>query len=67
MKPVRALVASVPNAAKSQEFRLAFDRLENLVFEELREGAEKDAMKHFVATYDEVAAIVNAAKASKGD
>jgi hypothetical protein len=41
MKPVRALVASVPNAAKSQEFRLAFDRLENLVFEELREGAER--------------------------
>lgn len=61
MGPMRALVDGLP-APRQQDFRIAFDKYEHQLFEELRGVAEREAMKLFIATYEEVAAIVNEAK-----
>lgn len=64
MEPMRTLLGNV-SMRRHQDFRLAFDKFEHQLFEELRPTAEKEAMETFVATYDELASIVNAAKAKQ--
>lgn len=65
MKPMRALVDTLSDQGVHQRFRLAFDKFEHDLFAELRGDAEKESFDSFVATYDQVAAIVNAAKAKE--
>lgn len=65
MKPMRALVESLSDQVVHQTFRMAFDKFEHQLFSELRGDAEKESFDSFVATYDQVAAIVNAAKAKE--
>lgn len=62
MKPMRALVDTLSDVKRHQDFRIAFDKFEHQLFAELRGDAEKEMFDSFVATYDQVAAIVNAAK-----
>lgn len=49
--------------SRQHELRKEFDKFEDLLFRELQVAAEKEAMTTFISTYEEVAAIVNAAKA----
>lgn len=65
MIPMRALVDTLSDQRKHQDFRISFDKFENLLFEELRPIAESEEMASFVATYDDVAEIINAAKAKE--
>lgn len=65
MAPMRVLLASINQPTVAQEWRITFDKFENTLFEQMRGVAEQEAMRTFIATYEEVAAIVNAAKAKE--
>ena len=60
--PLRDLLGKVGPPRRNQELRAIVDRLESDLFTELKAGVETEALAAFVATYEEVAAIVNAAR-----
>ncbi len=65
MKPMRTLVDTLSDQRLHQDLRRDFDKFEAGLFAALRGDAEKESFDNFVATYDQVAAIVAAAKAKQ--
>jgi hypothetical protein len=63
LRPLRNLIDTVPEQAAVQDFRKTINMLEGRLFTELRNVAERVEFDNFVATYDQVADIVNASKA----